>query len=105
MMEPTFTNTMIKIECDVHIASVNWPPRSFMLSVRARIAQGQREEPPGRVEALARRTEGSQAQPSLRLSAITDSTLQHRSQPIHAGTKSYRRQICTSQSFSAYIRY
>lgn len=96
-MEPTITNgNNDQIECDVHIASVNWPPRSFMLSVRARIAQGQREEPPGHVEALARRTEGSQAQPSLRLSAITDLTLQHHTQPSHVGTKLYKHSLFTS---------
>lgn len=46
-----------------------WPPRSFVLSVRARIAQGQREEAAGRVEALARRAQRGQADPPLRLSA------------------------------------
>lgn len=46
-----------------------WPPRSFVLSVSARIAQGQREEAAGRVEALARRAQRGQADPPLRLSA------------------------------------
>lgn len=40
-----------------------------MLSVRSRIAQGQREEAAGRVEALAGRAQRGQAGPALRLSA------------------------------------
>lgn len=47
-----------------------WPPRSFVVPVRTRIAQGQREESTRRVEALARRAECGQASaPPLRLSA------------------------------------
>lgn len=54
-----------------------WPPRSFVLSVRARIAQGQREEAARRVEALARRAQRGQAGPAFRLSATGQN---------HAGT-------------------
>lgn len=53
-----------------------WPPRPLVLPVRARIAQGQREETPGCVEALARRAEWAPGQPALRFGAITDCTLQ-----------------------------
>lgn len=49
-----------------------WPPRSFVLPVRARIAQGQREEAARRVEALAGRAQRGQAGPALRLRATTD---------------------------------
>lgn len=45
-----------------------WPPRSFVVPVCARIAQGQREESARRVEALAGWAERGQA-PPLRLSA------------------------------------
>lgn len=51
-----------------------WPPRSFVLSVRARIAQGQREEAAGRVEGLAGRAQRGQAGPALRLSATGQTT-------------------------------
>lgn len=43
------------------------PPRSLVVPVRARIAQGQREEAPGRVEVLARRAERHQRAPALSL--------------------------------------
>lgn len=66
-MEPYNDGAMIVFECDVHLASVNLPPRPLVMPVGARIAQWQREEAAGRVEALARGTEDGQAEPSLRL--------------------------------------
>lgn len=64
-----------------------WPPRSFVLPVRARIAQGQREEAAGRVERLAGRAQRGQAGPALRLSATGQTTLVCISAPPHASER------------------
>lgn len=45
--------------------SDNRPPRSFVLSVRTRIAQWQREEPSGGVEALTGRAQRGQPAPTF----------------------------------------
>lgn len=101
-MESTHPIMMIRTKCDVHIANDNWPPRSFVLSVRARIAQGQREETAGRVEALARRTERRQPEPSLRLSATGQSVTlrQYVSKPTSDGIRQ-RLHCAKTQHLSA----
>lgn len=80
--------------CDVHNASVRWPPRPLVVPVRARIAQRQGEETSGgRVEALGGRAQRRQPCPPLRLRATGQSAL--RSPAVHTGVSRPRGHTST----------